>query len=323
MNYSNTARVLSLLFHSLIFMLFGALGMYFGFFVVPQYFNVAVRSLFTANLFEGAFNLYLELAVLGLAMMSVSAYGLFHAIKAFLSPSEDAPVIKSFVAFIAEGYILSVFFLLQGVLFFDLTANNNIAFVIIMSILITVLLLIATNIPMVRLFDGKDNTPLLSGLSLSAATVFGWGAVEGALALLGSLAAEVYDGQRWVNTQLMIGTACAVIIAGLTIAAGLIIRKKGVSDKKGSALSGFLNSGAVLTVGGALIAIGVIEVVLNSTKGVHLESIPKGTYVAGDASYGLGYGIMALVLGSLSVVASIYFFVVTAKESSKKTVSKA
>jgi hypothetical protein len=314
MKYSNTSRVLSLLFHSLIFAAFGSMGLYFGFFVVPEYFNTATQAMFTENLFKGAFNLYLELAVLGLSLMTVSAYGLFQAIVSILRPSDDQSVIKSFVAFIGDGYVLSIFFLLQGLLFFDLIANSNVAFVIVMAILFAILLLIATNIPMVRLFDGKDNTPLLAGLSLTAGVTFAWGAIDSFLALIGSWNAEAYNGQYWINIQLGIGSLSALFITGLVVIAGIIILKKGANDSKASAISGYLNSGAVLLLSGLLFSLSVIEIVLHDTEKVHMESSSLSA-----SSYGYGFGIMGLVLASLALLSGIYFIVVTAKESQKKT----
>ena len=48
MKYSNTARVLSFLFHLILVLAFGVLGVYFGFFVVPFHFDSGIKMNFMA-----------------------------------------------------------------------------------------------------------------------------------------------------------------------------------------------------------------------------------------------------------------------------------
>ena len=59
MKYSSTARILSTVFHGLIFAAFGCLGFYFGFFTTPWYWTSGVLALFQDG-YIGAYNLYLE-----------------------------------------------------------------------------------------------------------------------------------------------------------------------------------------------------------------------------------------------------------------------
>jgi hypothetical protein len=317
MKYGNTSRVLSFVGHALIFAAFGCLGLYFGFFVVPMYFNDATKSLFTDYLFEGAYNLYLELAIIGMALMSISLYGLIESVKGLLNPSDDKPVVKAFTAFIGDGYVLSAFFLLQGLLLFDLTGKNNLAFVIVMAILVAIILLIATNIPMVKLFDGKDQTPLVSGLLLSGSVTFFWGFVETFLTLIGSWANGVYTGSFWVNMQLMIGCFASLAIFVMTLIGAIVTIKKGASDHKAALVSGYLTAGSIFVASGILLSIGIIELVNFDTIMIHLESSTL------KSDYGYGYGIMAIVLGSALLLASIYFAIVTGKEKATQTAKKA
>jgi hypothetical protein len=322
MKYGSTSRMMALVFHAILFAAFGVLGLYFGFFVAPEYFDPAIQTYFTNGATFGAYNLYLELAVIGLAIATVSGYGLVEGVKAVLAPNDDAPVIKSFTAFIGDGYIASAFFLLQGMLFFDLTANKNLPFVIIMAILITIILLIATNIPMVKLFDGKDQKPLVVGLSLSGAVTFFWIAAEVLLTLIvsqGYVARNgAYTGSSWIHTQLLIGGLASLAIMGLLLGAAIVTLKKGTQDKGAAALSGYLTSGAVALLGGEMLALGIIEVVNYSTEKIHMESSTLSA-----ATYGYGYGIMLLILGSAALLAAIYFAAVTGKEAGKKPVAKA
>lgn len=313
MKYSSTARVLSTVFHAMIFIAFGCLGFYFGFFTTPFYWTSSVLSLFQDG-YIGAYNLYLELAILGLSLMSVSLYGLIEGIRSLLNPNDDVPVVKSFVAFIGDGYIAAAFFLLQGILLFDLVANNNVAFVIVMGILIAVILLIATNIPMVKLFDGKDSTLLLGGLSLSAAVCFAWGAVETFLSYLNHVQ-STENGAALVNTQLIIGFALCLVIAALLFVSGMLILKNGVSNKKTTLLANCLTSGAVLTTSGLLFALSIMEIVYHDKQyRCHLEweDLIAKNY---------GYGIMGLILASIAFFAAIYFFVISLTGGNNKKVT--
>jgi hypothetical protein len=321
MKYGNTSRSLCLLFHGLIFAAFACLGLYFGFFVVPLYFDETIKTYFTNGAVFGAYNLYLELAVVGLSLAVVSGYGLVEAIKSMLAPSDDAPVIKSFTAFIADGYIASVFFILQGLLLFDLTANKNLAFVIIMAILLSVILLIATNIPMVRLFDGKDQTPLVAGLNLAGAVSAFWIAFETFLSLLGSITYSNRTGNpvsysTYLHWQLLIGILGGLIVFGLLLASAIVTLKKGVKDPKASLLSGYLTGGSMFGVAAMMISLSIIELA-NHDLPIHLESQDL------TASYGWGYGIMGLILGVGVLSAAIYFMIVTAKEGKKKALPQA
>ena len=137
MKYSNTARVLSFVFHLILVLAFGVLGFYFGFFVVPEYFDATIRPNFINDVIAGyPLDLVIELAVLGLSIFTISLYGLVNGIKSLLNPSDDKPVVKSFVAFIGDGYVASIFFAACAFLYFDPIANKNMAFAIVMCVLL-------------------------------------------------------------------------------------------------------------------------------------------------------------------------------------------
>jgi hypothetical protein len=325
MKYGNTSRSLCLLFHGLIFAAFVSLGIYYGFFLTPFYLDPSMKTYWSGSVVFGAYNLYLELGVVGLSLAVVSGYGFYQAVKAMMAPSDDKPVIKSFTAFIADGYIASVFFILQGLLLFDLTANNNLAFVIIMAILLSIILLIATNIPMVRLFDGKDQTPLVVGLNLAGAVTAFWVAIETFLTVIGFLKYTADSGSSLSTTsysayflaQLLIGTLGGLLVGGLLLASGIVTLKKGVKDPKASLLSGYLTGGSIFGVAAVMISLSIIELV-NHDLPIHLESNDNFT-----SNYGWGYGIMGVILGAGVLAAAIYFMIVTAKEGKKKALPQA
>jgi hypothetical protein len=312
MKYQNTSRVLCLGFHALIVAVFGALGIYFTFFVTPLYFTVYQTYFITLT---AAFNLYLELGVLGMALFTISIYGLIQGIKAVLTPSDDAPVVKSFTAFIVEGYVASLFFLANGLVFFDLTSGSsgNLAFVIIMAIIFAILLLIATNIPMVRLYDGKNQNPLLAGLSLGGAVTFVYLALSYILALIGSASHSAEYYTNIINPSLLGLFFASLIIAGLLIASAVLILKSGDKKKKVN-IAGYLVGGSVLVLAGMFIGTGIVDLI-QSDSNVHLEGIAlKYT--------GVAYPIMSLVVGALLFVGGIAFVIINSKEPAPKKVAK-
>jgi multisubunit Na+/H+ antiporter MnhF subunit len=91
---------------------------------------------------------------------------------------------RVFTAFIGDGYIASAFFAACAFLYFDPIANGKLAFAIVMCVLLMIILLIATNIPMYRLFEGKETTEQLVGLSLTAAIGLGLVAIMNFAALI-------------------------------------------------------------------------------------------------------------------------------------------
>lgn len=302
MKYSNTSRSLSVLFHGLIAALMGSMGLYFGFFVVPQYFS-KIKMSFTKYLFTAPYLLYLELAVIGLALFLISIYGLVQAILS-ITKNSDEPLRKSFTTFIAEGWVVAIFFLLQGTLLFDLIKNDSLAFVVIMSIIIAVIVLIGTNIPMVKLYDGKNSTPLLSTLSLAFATVFGCLAFLTLLSLIGGYS---YDGGKfqssvWILTELWVLFIVAAVAFGLLLATGLIVKKKGLT-RVSNILAGGLSSLAGVAIGTGLLAAGSLEIVWKDNP-CHLVATSVDTY----AFTGYGFGIMCLVIGALLTIGSFCFF---------------
>ncbi len=307
MKYTSTSRTLSLIAHALIFLAFGFMGIWFGFFVVPQYlggnpdhwYNESGLSFHT----NGAFFLWFELAVVGLAFMIISAIGFYHAMKSLQDIRNDEPAVRSFIALINEGWIAAVFFLLQASLLWDLTANGNIAFVIIMAIIIAIILLIATNIPMVKIFDQRDQKPLLRSFIGSAAIVLIVCAVEAALALVGS--------STWANQRVQVSYLLIVIIASSFIAAlfaffGWLVMGKN-KEEKGARVATYLAAASLAFVGIGLIVYGIMDICYqfppNASKGdfpVHLYNTVEKL-----SNFDLGFGIMSIVIGSLSLIGSL------------------
>ena len=305
MNYQNTSRVLTLVFHAVIFAVFGALGLYYGAFCVPYYFTSDPGAFGVGQ--QLAYNLYLELATVGLTFMLISGYGIYEGFKAIKEPSDDAPVIRGFTAFIVEGYIAALFFLANAAVYFDLISGSNLAFIIIMAVLFAIILLIATNIPMVRLFDGKDQKPLFALMSLGGGSFFAFEALLIAITYFVMIAQPALAYYFNIKMFLLIGFLCSVIAAGLLIASGVLIIKKGTSSPKAVKTSGYLAGGSVLVLGVAQALIGALTLVW-SDYNCHLE---YAKLVYG----GPAYPIMCLVSGVALIGGGIAFLLINSKDS--------
>ncbi|MCI2111028.1 MAG: hypothetical protein LKK13_01655 [Bacilli bacterium] len=311
MKYGNTSRTLSLIFHALIACAFGVLGLYYGIFVTPLWWT-AINTAFTGDKVF-AFNFNLELAAIGLTMFMISIYGFVQAVKSIIKPDDDDTIVKSFTAFIVEGYIGAVFAIANAAVYFDLLSFGSIPFIVVLGLLIAIVLLIAANIPMVRVFDGRDSKVLLTGLSYGGGLFLGLTALEILLAMVGIWARG--DNLIAYNLQVssVLGFSCLglAIASVLAIVAGFIIK-----NKKDLSLAGVLDSVAVMLVGATIASNGIFDFYFRDAASVHLETA--------DLSYsGLAYPVCAMVFGGLVIVAGVAFLVVTLKDKKKAAASPA
>ncbi len=304
MKYTSTSRTLSLMAHALIFAAFGVMGIWFGFFVVPQYLggqpDYWYRDSGLAFDNNGPFFLWFELAVIGLVFMIISAIGFIHALKSLKDIHDDEPAVKSFVALICEGWLAAIFFVLQAALLWDLTANGNIAFVVVMALVIAIVLLIATNIPMVKIFDQRDQKPLLRAFMGAAALSMIVIALEGALGLIGAA--------TWANQKVQVSYLLIVLIASSAIAAilaffGWLIMGKNNSEK-GTKVATYLTALALLVVGAGLMVYGIMDICYQYAPGSSTVPLTVHLYNK-DMSFDLGFGIMGIVLGSLVLIGAL------------------
>ena len=304
--YQSTSRVLVLIFQILIFAAFGAFGCYFGFFAVPFYLT-ADPTLGRIVSTGYAYNLFLELAVIGLSEMTIAIYGIVQGVKGVLEPRNDKPVVKGFTAFIVEGYVAAAFFFLNAALFFDLIKGTNLTFVIIMSSIITIALMIATNIPMVRLYDNLDQKPLLASLSRGFGVVGAWVFILTGLTLIGSYT-YTRAHATMIRTFLLLASLCGLAIALLLGFAGHLLSAP--KSEKSSKIAGYLSSGAIGVSGILFLVNGILDIAWRNYK-CHLNFAEE---VAG-ADY--AYPVMSIILGSIFIIGAIAFAVLNSKENAK------
>lgn len=293
MRYTNTSKTLCLVFHTLIFLAFGALGIYFGAFVVPGFFSGnGTYAEFSDELalISSAYVFYLELAVIGISVAAVAVKGVIDAVKS-IQGGGDAEVVNSFAAFIAEGWLAAIFFILNGALFFGMVSGEaNVWFTIAMCAIIAIGLLIAVNIPTVKLFDGKDSNPLINSLSVAGVAA---GAPLFLLPILSAIFLLPANVQAMnvgkVNIQLF-----AIALIGAAILAASIVSL--LTSKKG------LGKASTLAVCAASIVTGadmITLAILNFTWKDEKVFIIANKFVGklADLKWGTAYSVMLIVLG--------------------------
>ncbi len=309
MKYQNTSRTLSFLFHAIITMAFGALGLYFGAFVVPQFFTAGYMT-WRDSLFDAPYFLYLEFAVIGFTFMLLSGYGTYQAWLGLSRPNDDAPVVKSLTVFVTEGWIISLALLLHGILLFDVTANGtNMAFAVVISLIFAILMLIATNIPMVKLYDGKDQKQLLFFLLLGAAIFTGLMVLEVGVGLLLMLK-ETFSAKMPALYMLLTMVLQNGIAFVFFLLSALLVKKGRTS------LAGYLASGSAFALGAGLVVYGALDMVFYD-KPVHFNLVDTPIHGAAQNGFGYGFPVMAIVVGTVVLAGACYLLWASSREGKK------
>lgn len=312
MKYQGTSRTLSFLFHALIALLFGALALYFGIFVVPEFFTSGLMK-WRESLFDAPYFLYLEFAVIGFTFMLLSGYGCYQGWLGLSKPNDDAPVIKSLTIFVVEGWILSLALLLHGVLLFDVTANGtNMAFAVIIAIIFAILMLIATNIPMVKLYDGKDQKQLLFFLLLGATIFTGFMVLEVGAGLLLMLP-ETFSA-KMPSLYMLLTMVCQNAVAFVCFLLSALSVKKG---KLGA--TGYLAAGGTFGLALGLLVYGSLDMVFYD-KPVHFNLLDSPIHGAAQNAFGYGFPVMCIVVGAVLLGAAIFLIWNASRE--KKAIAK-
>ncbi len=303
MKYTSTSRTLSLIAHAIILAGAAFMGILFGFFVAPEFLSspdYLTGDSWLSFTNSGAYFLWYELAVVGLVLAVISLFGFISAIKSLLNPHDDEPAVRSFSALICQGWIAAIFFLLQAALLWDLTANGNIVFVIVMALLIAIILLIATNIPMVKIFDQRDQTPLLRDFIGCGALVSLVMGLEAAFSFIG---ATTTNNKAQIFQLLGVIITTSLISAILAFFAWLYLGKN--KNDKGLKVSSFLSAGSIGITGVGLLTYGIMDIAyqyIPGSKNSYLDVHLYNKLGQGVQGFDLGFGVMAIVLGSLLIL---------------------
>ena len=174
MKYSFTIRLLNLLLFAALGVGFGFLGVYFGLIVSPNLWTGALPG--GLKVPDMSLALALMLGALGLAGLTVCVFGLVKSVLAIVRRNDDEMVRSAFGCYISIGYVVAVFFLMNAVWLYRLLTTNlgfdDIGFAIIIYVILLIVALIASSIPLVKMFgEGEGTNRVMRVISRSALAI--------------------------------------------------------------------------------------------------------------------------------------------------------
>lgn len=309
---------------ALLTLIFGAAGIYFGFFVCPDFFAVAHFT----NQFSGvgiqqagyfsefSFVFPAAIAVLGLAVGAASVIGLVLSVKSMLDERNDELVVKSFLQYVAVAYIVAIFFVANALVFYNVYGKGVTAWWIVICIIVAIAALIGGNVPMMKLLEDKDQNNLTAIIFNVMGVV---GCAVCAVLVLPAVAALTSQSVVY-NLPLKLGTAAvtALIVAVLGLASGAMV-KKGI--KNGTSVSGATIIGAVglLFVGLFFTGAGTYNALYNSNHNSYDKIwknnwdlvLTKGTGISGNNKIPTDFVVMSYIAGIALIAIAVAFIVYT------------
>jgi len=295
---------------------FGYLAVYFGFLVTP--FLWVGRG--PIDLPTMGLALPLMLGAFGLAGALISLYGLFNSVVSIMKEKDDAPVVRTFGAYIAIGYLIAFFCLFNAVWLYRLTSTNigynEFAFVITVYAVLFFVALIVSNIPVLKLFGEHEELNKIMKIidgTLAVSTL--------SIGVLFGVSYLVFNGSGEVANKALVlrnmGIAALVLLVSALLGCLAFLgyskaAKANVTNKK----NGLLFEGSLLLVGGAVIFAGVAEYLSQSGKNpASISFVYKSTPNTNPAY--MEFSVVAFVFGSLIVLAALYLMLNTLKGEKK------
>ena len=165
MKYSSTVRLINLVLFALLGVGFGFLGIYFGILVSP---SLWLQNLpFGMKVPDMSLALTVMLGATGLAGLIVCVIGFVKSILSFVR-KDDEIVRQTFGCYISLGYLVAVFCLLNAVWLYRLTTTNlgfdDIGFAIVIFVILVIVAMIASSIPLVKMFGEGEGTNRVMGI---------------------------------------------------------------------------------------------------------------------------------------------------------------
>ena len=323
MNYSSTPRLINTILFALLAAGFGFLGIYFGFLVNPFLWITSGVPVINNNSIlpeSGSVALFEMLAAFGLAEFLMSVFGLVTSVRSLLKSNDDQLVKDSFLCYIGVGYIVAAFLFLNATWLYRLTSTNfgfdKLGFVIVAYLIALIIVLIATNVPLVKLFgeesDGNKTMMLLSG-SLGVANC------GLALAFIGPMIRNLAYGS-FAHSNLVNGKYITYflipLIASLVAFVAFFGYKKAAASNETKKLNGFLFEGALAIDGAAMMVAGILDYLTHEKK-VSLLVSTAGNSAAN--SNWLEFVVVSCIFGGLIVIGACVLAYFTAFPPKAKT----
>lgn len=322
MKYSTSTRFLNLIINFVLFCGFGFLGVWFGFVITPNLFTGNQPSA-DIKLPETSVALNAMLGILGIAIALLALAGFIYAFRAFFRGSNDDLVRKTFSMYTAMGYVVSIFFFLNAVWLYRLTSSNfgdnDLAFVIIVYVILLIVALIATNVPVLHMYgEGEHTNEIMRGVTSGLlATDLAVAIVFGVLALsnLGNVGSFAHSNDVILKCGLLAIFALVGAIVTLGARLGYAKAERRQVVKKSNA---FLFEGALAVNGLAIVGAGVLRHVEYELKYDNISFMGK-VYGAKFAS-SVEFITMSYIVGGVILIAAAilaYFTVFPPKVSAE------
>ncbi len=305
MKYSSTTRLLNTIVFALLACAFGALGIYFGILYTPYLWLQSTTPVGDPTIGWGLGAL---LGIFGLTGFVISGYGLVCSVRSVMKGNDDALVRRSFGAYIAIGYTLAIFCLMNGVWLYRLTSSNfgfeDLAFVIVVYLVAFLICLVVSNIPLVRMYgESEELNKIMRVISGPLAAVGFAGTLAYGLSYVILAASGDIYGKGKASLELGVGALVFLVVCALAILAFIGYDR---ADKKGviSKFNGFLFEGGLFVLGGGIIGAGVIEYVFQHVNNADAVSLMAATVPSTNSEY-LEFLIASSIVGGLIVLLSL------------------
>lgn len=316
--YSSTPRTINLIVFVLLTAGFAFLAVWFSFLTVPYVWTGVSHAPIDVDRENISLGLYAILGCLGIAGTIVSGLGLCRSVVAFRK-NDDEAVRRTFDCYFSLGYVLAAaLFLNAGWLILQTTKNFgsgvSIGFVVVVYIVALILVLVGTNIPLVKVHDADDDGVAIGRILLLASLAIG--AAVAITMLYSALILSINgDGHKTHKVYLLkdLVLAIAPFIGCALASVGLRASKKGQMLR--SSLLLYMSLGVY---GLGIIAAGILTYFTGVNKDWNRSNI--GSYLEPKFAISeyMTNSVLSFVFGSLIVVAACVLFAVTLRPKKEK-----
>lgn len=304
MKYSSTVRLINLVIFALLGVGFGYLGVYFGLLVSP---SLWLQNLpFGMKVPDMSLALTIMLGALGIAGLLLSLLGFIKSILSLVR-KDDEVVRQCFGCYIGIGYLVAVFFLLNAVWLYRLVTSNlgfdDLGFAIVVYVILMIVALIASSIPLVKMFgEGEGTNRVMSILSstliaadLGIAIPFGlaW------IVVLGNK--EIISHANIMATKFGI-YALLPIIACLIGVIALFGYRRAQKANQYRKLNGILFETALCVNGASIIVAGVLNYIYRDGPYALMAAHVKSELASNIANE---FSIVSYIVGGVIVVLAL------------------
>ncbi len=321
MKYSSTIRMINAIVFALLIIGFACLGIYFGLIAAPNLLpRLNVVKLGETVLFNSEYSYALAamLGGAGLACTAIAVYGLVMSIRSIMDDRNDVFVLRSFLSYIALGYVLVIYFFINAVWLFRLTAGTEANFVIIIYLLVTVVLLIATNVPLFKLLENENQNLTMKTITGACASVATTLALIFCVSAISFAGTKPEAGYSIISSKLVVYLLLALAASALAICSFVFFSrnvKKG--ETKVSILASNLFAGSLVASAVFFIVSGSFVYAWNYDSSKNVSFLNK-TLAALSKNVALNYAVAGWILGAALIAAAAVIVVLNYVTPKKK-----